>query len=271
MRSMRRFLIAIGTVALTAMAVSTASAGDSPVLDRILKNGEIRVGMSGNQPPLNTRSRTGGLIGLEVDLANQLSSAIGVKLKIVQKPFGELLGTLEKGDVDIVMSGVGITAARTEKFAFAGPYMLSGKSILTKSSTLAGATGSDDINQANFSYAALENSTSEEFVKLNLPEAKLVTIKDYDEGVKMVMDGKVDALVADMPICVLSVMRYPDAGLTTLKRPMTVEPVGIAVSASDPQLLNLLDNYLDALEGMGYMQELRKTWLQDGSWIAALP
>jgi ABC-type amino acid transport substrate-binding protein len=108
-------------------------------------------------------------------------------------------------------------------------------------------------------------------VEKNLPDGKLVKIKDYDEGVKMVLDGKVDAMVADMPICVLSVLRYPDAGLTTLKRPMTVEPVGIVVPSSDPQLLTLLDNYLEALEGMGYMAELRKVWLQDGSWIAALP
>jgi polar amino acid transport system substrate-binding protein len=271
MRSMKRFIFTLGALALTTIVAGAAWADDAPVLDRILKNGEIRVGMSGNQPPLNTRSRSGGLIGLEVDLAKQLSAAMGVKLKIVDMPFGDLLTTLEKGDVDIVMSGVSITASRTEKFAFAGPYMMSGKSILTKSATLAGAKGSEDIDQPDFSFAALENSTSEEFVKLNLPKAKLVTIKDYDEGVKMVMDDKVDALVADMPICVLSVMRYPDAGLVTLKRPMTVEPIGIAVPASDPQLLNLLDNYLDALEGMGYMQELRKTWLQDGSWIAALP
>ena len=31
----------------------------------------------------------------------------------------------------------------------------------------------------------------------------------------MVIDGKADALVADMPVCVLSVLRYPEAGLTT--------------------------------------------------------
>ena len=52
---------------------------------------------------------------------------------------------------------------------------------------------------------------------------------------------------------------------------MTVEPVGIAIPASDPQLLNMLENYLAALEGMGFMGELRKVWMQDGAWIAALP
>jgi polar amino acid transport system substrate-binding protein len=271
MRSMKRLLAMVGVVAATLMISAGAVAADAPVLDRILKNGEIRVGMSGNQPPFNARSRQGGLIGLEVDLANQLAAAMGVKLKIVNKPFGDLLETLDKGDVDIVMSGMGITAGRSARYAFAGPYLMSGKSILTKSSTLAAAKGADDINRADASFAALENSTSQEFVEKYLPDAKLVKIKNYDEGVQMVLDGKVEALVADMPICVLSVLRYPDQGLTTLSRPMTVEPVGIAVPAKDGQLLNLLDNYLEALEGMGYMGELRRVWMQDGAWIAALP
>ena len=271
MRLMKRLVTLTGIVALTLMSAATAVADSSPVLDRIMTNGEIRVGMSGSQPPFNARSRSGGLIGLEVDLAKQLAAAMGVSLKIVDKPFGDLLASLEKGDVDVVMSGVSITAKRTAKFKFAGPYMMSGKSILTTSDSLAAASGADDINQSSFSFAALENSTSQDFVEKYLGDAKLVKIKDYDEGVTMVIEGKVDAMVADMPICILSVMRYPDAGLATLKRPMTVEPVGVAVPANDPQLLNLIDNYLEALEGMGYMGELRKAWLQDGSWVAALP
>ena len=271
MRSMKRLLAMFGLIAATLMMSAGAVASDAPVLDRILKNGEIRVGMSGNQPPFNARSRQGGLIGLEVDLANQLAAAMGVKLKIVNKPFGDLLATLDKGDVDIVMSGVGITAGRSAKYAFAGPYLMSGKSILTKSSTLAAAKSADEINKADVRFAALENSTSQEFVEKYLPDSKLVKIKDYDDGVQMVLDGKVEALVADMPICVLSVLRYPDQGLATLSRPMTVEPVGIAIPAGDPQLLNMLENYLHALEGMGFMAELRKVWMQDGAWIAALP
>ena len=159
MRSMKRLLAMFGVLAATMMMSAGAAASDAPVLDRILKNGEIRVGMSGNQPPFNARSRQGGLIGLEVDLANQLAAAMGVKLKIVNKPFGDLLATLDKGDVDIVMSGVGITAGRSARYAFAGPYVMSGKSILTKSSTLAAAKSADEINKADVRFAALENST----------------------------------------------------------------------------------------------------------------
>ena len=57
----------------------------------------MRVGMSANQPPFNAKSRSGQHIGLEVDLARALAGAMGVKLEIVEKPFGQLLPALEKG------------------------------------------------------------------------------------------------------------------------------------------------------------------------------
>jgi ABC-type amino acid transport substrate-binding protein len=270
MKLFRRLMTLLGIIA--ALFISMAAMADySPVMEKFLKTGELRVGMSGNQPPLNTHSRDGGLIGLEVELAKQLASAMGVEVKFVEKPFGDLLAALDKGDVDIVVSGVSITASRTTRFAFAGPYMMSGKSVLTKSETLAAAHGPNAMNQPQFKFAALDNSTSKDFVEKFLPKSKLVIVKDYDAGVKLVIDDKVDGLIADMTICALSVLRYPDKGLATLSQPMTVEPIGIAVPANDPQLLNLLDNYLDALEELGYMKELRQVWLKDDSWLSALP
>ncbi len=272
MQSLRR-LITLAPLALAALMTlaGPAAAKDSPVLDRILENGVMRVGMSGSQPPFNARSRSGQLIGLEVDLSKQLAGALGVRLEIVEKPFGQLLAALDKGEMDLVMSGMAITPQRTQQFAFVGPYMMSGKSILTKSSTLAAARGSEDINQSQVTLTALENSTSEQFVQRYLKQAQLITVNDYDEGVSMVREGTADAMVADMPICILTTMRYPTEGFVTLSRPMTVEPVGIAISANDRALKNLLDSYLDALARTGYLTELRKQWLQDSSWIAALP
>lgn len=248
-----------------------ATAQNAPVLDRVLQNGELRVGMSGNQPPFNVMSRGGSLIGIEVDLATVLAAAIGVELNIVTKPFGELLPALSAGEVDVVMSGMAITAERSREFAFVGPTMFSGKSILTKSQTLAAVTEAGEINRANVRLAALEGSTSQAFVENFLPEAQLITVADYDEAVEMLRSDEIDALVADMPICLLSLLRYPNEGLATLTQPFTVEPIGIAVPAGDPQFLNLLENYVEALEGAGLMELLRKKWLEDGSWIVALP
>jgi len=268
-----RRLVALCALALVSIMAfhPVATAQNAPVLDRILDSGTLRVGMSGTQPPYNVMSRTGDMIGLEVDLATVIAIGMQVELEIVRKPFGDLLSALEGGEVDMVMSGLTINAERTRRVSFVGPYMLSGKSILTKSGALAAADSSVDLNKPTVKLAALANSTSQRFIERFAPEAQMVTVAEYDEGVQMVLDDQVDALVADMPICIITMMRYPNRGLATLQEPLTLEPIGIAVPANDAQLLNLVENYIETLERTTVLDQLRKKWLEDGSWIAALP
>jgi len=268
-----RRLIAGSALALVSILAfhPVAVAQDSPVLDRILDGGTLRVGMSGTQPPFNVVTRTGDVIGIEVDLATVIALGMQVELEIVRKPFGDLLAALERGEVDMVMSGLTINAERTRRVSFVGPYMLSGKSILTKSGALAAADSTVDLNKPSVRLAALANSTSQSFIERFAPEAQLVTVAEYDEAVQMVLDDQVDALVADMPICIITMMRYPNRGLATLSEPLTLEPIGIAIPANDPQLLNLLENYLETLERTAVLDQLRQKWLEDGSWVAALP
>jgi len=227
--------------------------------------------MSANQPPMTMTDREGGLMGFDVDLAQALAMAMNVKLEIKPMPFGELMGALEDDKIDMVLSNMSITPERTELVSFIGPYMMSGKSILTKDSVLGEISSTEEFNRKNLKLLALSNSTSASFVRNVAPEATLIEIANYDEGVAMVIDGKADALVADMTQCILAVMRHPGAGLTTLKKPLTVEPIGIAVSKDDPQFFNLVDNYLRSYEKTGVLTQLRKKWFEDNSWVAALP
>ncbi len=267
-----RIPILLGLAALVATAtVTDAVAQDSPHLDRIVETGTLKVGMSGAQPPFNMKARDGAPMGLEVDLATALAMAMDAELEIVEKPFAELIPALEAGEVDMVMSGMTITADRSRKVSFVGPYVISGKSILTTSTALAAADEAEDLNESDIRLVALANSTSEQFVRMNLPEAQLTTVGSYDEAIEMLRADQAGALVADMPICLLTVMRYPNEGFATLNQPLTLEPIGIALPANDPQLVNLVQNYMTALEGTGIMQGLRQNWLESGAWVAALP
>jgi polar amino acid transport system substrate-binding protein len=254
---------------------STASVGTSAPaparLDRILKSGELRAGLSGNQPPLNMKNKSGEIIGLEVDLLEALALSMGLEVRLVAMPFADLLPALEKGDVDLVVSGMTITPERNARVAFVGPYVISGKSLLTKSKTIANVESVAALDRPGRTYAALRGSTSEAFVKTNLPQAKLVATRDYDAAVHKVIDDEVDALVADYPICALSVLRHPEAGLSMLTTPFTVEPLGIALPAGDPLFVNLVENYLTTLDGTGLLTQLKAKWFSDGSWVAELP
>ena len=254
-RSIR--LCAFAALTAVSLIASSSVTAQAPVLNRVVKSNTLRVGMSANQPPLNVKSKSGQMIGLEVDLANGLAYALGLEIEIVQKPFGQLLGALKKGQVDMVMSGVDITPARTKDFLFVGPYLLSGKSLVTTSKALAGADSVEDIKQPDVTFVA--------------PKAKLVAVDDYEKGVAMVIDGKASAMIADMPACALAVLRNPDAGLVTLAEPLSVEPMGIAVSAKDMRFYNLIDNYIEAIEATGILSALRAKWFEAPSWVEELP
>ena len=253
------------TIALT--LIGGAQAGET--LQRIIDFKTLKVGMSADQPPMTTLNRQGGVMGLDVDLARGLARAMRVQLDIKVLPFGDLLTALEKGEIDLVMSNMSITPERSEKAYFAGPYMMTGKSILTRSSVLAQVESTGAINRADLKIAAIANSTSATFAQENTPEAELTTTATSDEAVALLIAGKVDAVLADMAVCKLAVLRNPESGLVTLKKALTLEPVGIAIKGDDPQLQNLIDNFIDAFGKTGVLGQLRKKWFEDGDWVAA--
>ena len=250
---------------------NTANASATPVIDRIQKSGTLRVGMTGNMPPLNMTSKEGELMGYEVDLARAMAKSMGVKAKLETIPFAELLPALEAGKIDMILSNMTITPGRNLKVAFVGPYFTSGKAFLTKIKTIAMADEADDIDARNTKLVALKGSTSQAFVETAMPEAQLVIAKDYDEAVKMVLEDKVHAMVADYPIAVVSVFRYPDQGLLSVVTTLTYEPIGVAVPAGDPLLVNWVENYLDIADSTGLLEELRGKWLRNADWLNRLP
>ncbi|MCZ6620146.1 MAG: transporter substrate-binding domain-containing protein [Gammaproteobacteria bacterium] len=268
----RRFLkLIVGLSALLPLTgVIAASNDQTPVLSRISDSGTLRVGMSAGQPPFNVTNRDGKIIGLDVDLADLLATAIGVKLEIVAMPFGDLLMALEGGKIDLVISGMTATLQRNMRAAFVGPYHISGKSILARSETIA-ALQSEGLNKGSLKIAALKGSTSEDFVKLRAPNAKLTATDTYDTAIDMLLSGEADLFVADASIVMLSQLRWPDAGLVSSSKPLTIEPIGVAVPAGDPLFLNLVQNYMNALKASGALEQLEKKWFKSGAWLMQLP
>jgi len=248
-----------------------AAPSASPVIDRILQRGELVVGMAGNMPPLNMTTKEGDLIGYEVDLAGAMAKAMGVRVKLAVIPFAELLPALQSGKIDLILSNMTITPGRNLKVAFVGPYFISGKAFLTKKKTIAMAEEPEDIDAKNIRLVALKGSTSQAFVENALPDATLVTAKDYDEAVKMVIEDKVHAMVADYPICVVSVFRYPNQGLLSVVTTLTYEPIGVGLPAGDPLLVNWLENFMGIAEETGLLQELKERWLLQADWLQRLP
>ena len=263
----KALLILAITLVLTVLFITAAPAGTS--LNRILQKGELVVGITGTQPPLNMTAKDGRIMGFDADIAESIAMNMGVKLKFSTMPFAELLPALEAGQVDLVLSSMTMTLTRNLKVAFVGPYYISGKGILTKAKNISALQKAEGLNNAEFKVAALKGSTSQKFAENTAPKAALVTTNSYDEAVEMLFQDQIDALIADYPFCAFTAFRYEDKGLIAGQSKLTFEPLGIAVS-EDILLINWLQNFMMSLDGSGQLEAMNQRWFKDGTWIKEL-
>lgn len=259
-------ILKITFIAVLAITVSFNTIAQN-TLENIAKNGELRVGMTGTQPPYCMKALDGSIIGYEVDLAKMFAASMNVELKIVEIPFNQLLTSLEEGKVDMVMSGMTMTMERNMKVAFAGPYFLTGKSILTKSPSYSDTEKSSDLNTETLTLTVLKGSTSEEYVKSEIPEAELILAESYDDGIKALEEGRASIMVADYSVCAYTALVHPEKGLITIDEPLTIEPLGLAMPANDAHFHNIIQNYLTALTLIGGLELLEIKWFQSGDWV----
>jgi polar amino acid transport system substrate-binding protein len=267
---MRKFL-AIAILVFTLCFCVTLVATAGPVLERIVKRGELIVGTAGTMPPLNMTTKTGEIIGLDADISKAMANAMGVKIRFKTMPFANLLNALNTGEVDLVLSSMTMLPKRNLEVAFVGPYFISGKGILTTEKKSLVLDSISALNEPGRRLAALEKSTSQVFVERLTPRAELVKVSNYVEALDMLIQGKADALIADLPYCMVTAYRYEEKGLTTIDKPLTFEPLAIALPEGDPLLVNFAENFLKMLDGSGELERLTKRWFRSDAWMDQLP
>jgi polar amino acid transport system substrate-binding protein len=254
-----RFTLSVTTLLFLAVSSAQAIEG-APVLTRIKESGKLTVGTSGSMPLMSEKLMTGELAGFDIDMAKALAETMGVELELKSLPFAELIPALESGKVDMVISNMTMTIERNMRVAFAGPYFVSGKCMVTREQDIANADEPDDLKEKDVSISVVKGTTSENFVKELLPEARRAAVPNVDKGVNMVSKGEVNAFLTDFPICLSVMKRFPNSGFQSVVSLLTYEPIGIALPANDPLLVNLAENFIERADQVGLIQGLGLKW-----------
>lgn len=263
-------IIGVGACQSNPLSVGIHPSGQDCV-HRIIESGKLRVGISGLQPPLNMKNKAGELVGLDVDLSRALADAMNLELVLVERPFAKLLPGLTAGDFDLVISSLTITPARNAQVAFAGPYMISGASLLTRTDLVGELGDINTLDSPDRTWAALAGSTAEALIRDAFPNAKLVTTDDLPAIVSQIQSGEIDGIISDLPYVRFELARNPGAGLDILPTPFTTEPLGVALPPNSPLFANLVQNYLNTLEYTGQLIQMKARWLNGGDWLSEIP
>jgi polar amino acid transport system substrate-binding protein len=256
-RILRVLLLPVLLLATGSNALATT---EGSALDRIQERGKLILGTSGNMPSMSQIGSDGKVGGFDIDLALIMASLMEVELVIEQIDFDQLLPALEVGKVDVVISNVTITPKRNMNVAFVGPYLTSGKCIVSKDEALAKADQESKQTIANPKLAVLKGSTSEDFARQLFSNATVVTVEDFADAAEMVKNDEIGGMLTDYPICMAILKENPDAGFITLFSLLTYEPIGIALPANDAQFINWTQNFLNRLEATDTLEGLSQSW-----------
>jgi Na+/H+-dicarboxylate symporter len=105
------------------LPAAQASADARPLLEQIAQRGRLRAGYLAGSLPFAFENARGELTGFDVEMAHALAQALGVDLELVALSRDRLVEHLERGDSDLVMSGVAITPERARELVFSQSYL----------------------------------------------------------------------------------------------------------------------------------------------------
>jgi ABC-type amino acid transport substrate-binding protein len=104
-------------------AVRDEGGSAAPLIDRIRARGRIRVGYLEDGLPFAFQNARGELVGFDVEMAHELAGVLGVELELVTVSRIGLAEHLERGECDVVMSGIAVTPDRARTLVFSDPYL----------------------------------------------------------------------------------------------------------------------------------------------------
>ncbi|HEV7927333.1 MAG TPA: ABC transporter substrate-binding protein/permease [Verrucomicrobiae bacterium] len=197
------------------------------------------------------------MVGFEFDLANALAAHLGVKAKMVQNQWDQLLPALDRGNFDVILNGLEITADNRQHAAMSRPYYIYALQIVIRADT-AGPTNLDGLKGKT--VGVLASSAAQRL----LQRQDGINVKSYPGNVENFLDLKVrrlDAVVSDLPISLY--YAKPDPALKFSGEPFSPGYYGIALRKEDVALLAAINQ---ALEQFIHDGTLEKIYRRHGLW-----
>ncbi len=270
--ALRAGAAAVGAVMALA-ACQTASAG--PVLDRIVADKLIRIGVRTDAPPF-AYLQDGQLYGFSVELCGMAAEAIlttsnldDIGADIVAVQTGERFKALQTGEIDVLCGATTTTLGRREIVSFSIPTFSTGVGAVVAADapdTLKAilVTGAPTDTPQDALKAALAgktlgfraNTTAYAWLKdgplAGIEGLSLTAFGDHADGVAAVGDGTIAAYIADRAI-LLGVLRgaaQPER-FAVSDGTFTYEPYGLAIPRGDEDFRLVIDRALSFLYRTG--------------------
>lgn len=133
---MIRNIARIALSAVVATGVSMAASQADAANDRfkkVLERGKLIVGVKADYKPWGFRDSSGGLVGMEIDMAKDVAETMGVDLELVPVQSSNRMQFLQQGKIDLMIATMSDRTDRRKIVGIVEPnYYTSGTNLLAK-------------------------------------------------------------------------------------------------------------------------------------------
>jgi polar amino acid transport system substrate-binding protein len=222
----------------------------------------IVYGFDANYPPFTFLLPNGTPAGFDVDVVNLIAKKYG--WKVIYKPWdwSTIVTALERGDIDIIASGMTFTAARSEKIWFSVPYYSYIHELVVRADENRPA---DEILNSNEYIAVQIGSTSDEWANRLISQGykfKKLGLDSYVSALQALLDGRAVALITDSAFLEPYLKKNPEltGKLKVIETLGAPQCYAIATRPEDKWLRNMINSALEELMNSPDWNKLLEKW-----------
>jgi polar amino acid transport system substrate-binding protein len=245
-------------VALLAFGLAAGAAAQGDTLAKIKAKGVIVVGVKNDYKPFGFLDPSGKIVGMEIDMAQDLAKRLGVKLELVPVVASNRIEFMNAGKTDLVLATMSDSPARRKVVGMVEPfYYAGGGAALTKKSNGFKKWADLKGKRVCASQGAYYNKRVEQ-----VHGATIVAFPGMAEAYNALKSGDCVAFVQDSTV--FSGLR-DDPAWVDYETPLVVEDevgwnLGVPLAELDGPYGKFISSVLTDWHKTGYIVGLEKKW-----------
>jgi polar amino acid transport system substrate-binding protein len=258
-----------GSAASTQASTTPATTIDVPAA--IKSKGTLTVAADASYAPNEFIGDDGKTVeGADVDLADAIGKALGLKVDVKNAGFDSIIPGLAAKKYDLGMSSFTDTKEREQTVDFV-TYFNAGTSFYTKASGGADVTGLDDLCgktvavEKGTTQADDSTAQSKKCKAAGKDDVKVSTFPDQNGANLAISSGRAQIGMADSPVAAYQVKKS-GGQFKLVGTPYGEAPYGIAIPKNSGLAQPVLDAVKQLIADGQYKQILTKWGIQDGAF-----
>ena len=239
----------------------TPALGESR-LQRILANGELRVGTTGDWNPMtmidpNSKERT----GFDIDIANALATDMGVKVVFVPTTWKTLVPGLVADKYDMT-SSASLSAKRALVAGYSGSYFAVEDVPLMLRKNKGKYNSWEDLNNPSVTVAVTLGTVQEKRAETLFDKSKIIKVSSPASDYQEVLSGRADISMTSNLEAAKLVEQYPELMIVPVQKGKNPTPLAMLLPQSDQVWINYVNHWIILKSERGFFDQLKAKWLK---------